>query len=138
MLSAIMSFLGIIPGLTKFFSFAIGKMFDAQVAIKTAQIGGDVAVATSMVTAEVQAASVRNQTLSTIAGSKVLSFLLVGFSLPWMIDEWKVVVWDTVLKWGTTSPINGEVGSWGHTIIICLFGSATSLTVGHMYFNRKQ
>jgi hypothetical protein len=138
MLSAILSFFSIVPGITKLFEAWVGKAYDAKVAIKTAQIGGDVAVATTMVNADIVAQHERVAGLAVIAGSKVLLLIVLGFATPLIIYEWKVVVWDIVLKWGVTDSIRDPlIQSWTTTIIGCLFGSSTALTVGHMFFNRK-
>lgn len=138
MISAIIAFLGIIPGVSTVIGAIMGKMYDAKVAITTARIGGDVSVATAMVNASIAVEASRVQGLTVIAGSWVLSFLVVGFATPFIIYEWKVVVWDTVLMWGVTNPIRGAVIDWGGTIIMCLFGSGTALSTGHMYFNRNK
>ena len=137
MISMIVAFLGAIPGIGSAITFVVGKVYDAKVAIKTAQIGGDVTVATTMVNATVLADQTRIQGLRVIAGSWVLSFLTVGFAVPFMVYEWKVVVYDVVLKLGFTDAIHGAVIDWGGTIIACLFGSGTVLAAGHMYFNRN-
>lgn len=138
MLSAIMGILGAIPGLSSLITFVVGKVYDAKVAIKTAQIGGDVAVATTMVNADIVAQQTRVQGLAVIAGSKVLLLIVIGFATPLIVYEWKVIVWDIVFGWGSTSSIRDPlIQSWTTTIIGCLFGSSTALTVGHMFFNRK-
>jgi hypothetical protein len=68
----------------------------------------------------------------------------VGFAVPWIAYEWKVVVWDNIVcPWlfgapGLTLPIKGDVATWATTIITCLFGSGTVLSAGHMYFNRNK
>lgn len=138
MISAIIAFLGIIPGVSTVIGAIMGKMYDAKVAMTAARIGGDVSVATAMVNASIAVEASRVQGLTVIAGSWALSFLVIGFATPFIVYEWKVVVWDTVLMWGTTNAIHGAVIDWGGTIIACLFGSGTVLTAGHMYFNRNK
>lgn len=134
----ILSFiLGMIPGLNTLVSNITTAWFNSKVKITTARIGGDTAVARTLVEAEAKDYAANVDRLKTIASSKALLFLIFAFATPWIIMEWKVVVWDVVLGWGTTDPVRGEIGSWGHIIIMCLFGSGTSLAVGHMYFNRK-
>lgn len=133
-----------IPGLSTVITSLTTAFFNAKVQLVTARIGGDVTVATALVTAASVAEHERVAGLSVIAGSKVLLFLTVGFALPWIIYEWKVVAIDNVFSpWllghpTSTLPIYGAVADWAKTIIGCLFGSGTALTVGHMFFNRNK
>lgn len=138
MLAAAMTILHLIPGLSGLATAWLTAAYNAKVAITTAQIGGDVSVATTMVNAAAVAEQTRVKGLQVIAGSWVLSFLTLGFAVPFMWYEAKVVIWDTCLGWGSTVAIHGAVIDWGGTIIACLFGSGTILTTGHMYFNRNQ
>jgi hypothetical protein len=137
MLGIIMTVLHLIPGLSTLATGWVTAAYNAKVAITTARIGGDVSVATTMVNAEAVAESARVRGLQAIAGSNALLFLTIGFAVPWIIYESKVVIWDNVLQWGSTPPIKGAVGDWATTIIACLFGSNTILATGHMFFNRK-
>lgn len=138
MLSAFLAFLNVIPGLSSLITSVTATYFNSKVKLTTARIGGDVTVATALVTAAAKAEETRVAGLKVISGSWVLSFLILGFSLPWIAYEWKVVVWDNILQWGSTPAIHGDVGAWATTIIACLFGSGTVLSAGHMYFNRDK
>jgi hypothetical protein len=138
MLSAIMTFLGLIPGLSGLITGVLGKVYDAKVTMTTARIGGDVAVATSLVNAAAVAEHARVSGLQVISQSRVLQIILVGFAAPFIFYVNKIVVWDTCLGWGTTPPVRGLVADWGGTIIACLFGSSTLVGMGHMYFNRDK
>lgn len=137
MIALLSTFLGLIPGLSTLVTSITNAWFNSKVQITTAKIGGDTAVATQLVIAAQKEYETNVSRLSVLAGSKALMFLILGFALPWMIFEWKVILWDKILGWGSTDPVLGEVGTWGHIIIMCLFGSGTSLAVGNMYFNRK-
>lgn len=139
MLALIGTIAGMIPGISTIVSSITTAYFNSKVMIKTAQIGGDVAVAQQIVRSTVDAEAVRVEGLKVIGSSWVLSFLVVGFALPWIAYEWRVVVWDNVIMVGASSTpaIKGQVSDWATTIITCLFGSGTVLTAGHMYFNRK-
>ena len=129
---------GMIPGISTIVSALTTAYFNSKVMIKTAQIGGDTTVAQSLIVASAQAQASNVQRLSVIGGSWVLSFLVLGFGLPYIIWEAKVIVWDIVLGWGSTASIRDpQLSQWGGIIITCLFGSGTVLTAGHMYFNRK-
>jgi len=137
MLGVVMTVLHLIPGLSTLATGWVAAAYNAKVAITTARIGGDVTMATTMVNAEAVAEHARIAGLQVIAGSKALLFLTLAFSLPWAAYEAKVVVWDTMLGWGSTPAIHGDVADWAKTIIACLFGSNTILATGHMFFNRK-
>lgn len=60
----------------------------------------------------------------------------IGFVAPYAIYVWKVVVWDKVLKLGSTDPILGTVGDWGGIIVVSIFGGATALGITAAIFNR--
>jgi hypothetical protein len=137
MMGIITTVLGLIPGLSSLVTAFTNAYFNSKVRITTAQIGGDTTVATQLVKAAAQDYATNVDRLKVYASSKWLLLLIFIFALPFGILEWKVIVWDTVLGWGVTNPVRGEIGSWGHIIIMCLFGSGTSLAVGHLYFSNK-
>jgi hypothetical protein len=138
MIAIVMTVLHLIPGLSTLATGWLTAAYNAKVAMTTARIGGDVTVGTALVNAAAVAEQSRVKALQVIGSSWVLSFLVVGFAVPWIIHEWKVVVWDTDLGWGTTTPVKGDVAEWAKTIIGCLFGSGTVMAAGHMYFNRDK
>jgi hypothetical protein len=135
----LMAILAMIPGLSTLITSITSAYFNSKVQITTAKIGGDTAVARQMIVSQADIERTRVDGLRVIGASWVLSFLVVGFSLPWILYEWRVVVYDNVWMVGATSTpaIGGDVATWATTIIACLFGSGTVLTAGHMYFNRK-
>lgn len=138
MLSAILAILNVIPGLSTLITSVTTAYFNSKVQLTEARIGGDTTVAVDLVKASAVAEQSAVGRLQVIGSSWVLSFLVVGFALPWIAYEWKIVVWDTMLEWGTTNAIHGAVSDWATTIIGCLFGSGTVLTAGHMFFNRDK
>lgn len=44
------------------------------------------------------------------------------FAFAFIIYVWKVVVWDTVLGWGTTNPLSGQVAQWAMIVLTAYFG----------------
>jgi hypothetical protein len=140
MLSAILAILNMIPGLSTLITTLATTYFNSKVQLTAARLGADTAVATALLTASAQSEVSQVDRLKVIAGSWVLSFLTIGFSLPYMLYEWQCVVYDKLWMHGTTStdPLSGDISSWSITIIGCLFGSGTVLTAGHMYFNRSK
>jgi hypothetical protein len=138
MIAAIIAFINMIPGINTLVATITTAYFNSKVQLTQARIGGDTAVAIATVKAVAIAEESRVNALRVIGGSWILSFLTLGFAVPWIAYEWKVVVWDTMLGWGTTPAIHGAVGDWATTIIACLFGSGAVLSAGHMYFNRDK
>jgi hypothetical protein len=131
----------VIPGLTGLATNWTKAYYDAKVRLVTARIGGDVDVATKLVQGAAAADHETTTRLSIIAGSKILVLITLGFALPWIIYEWKVVVWDNVLGYwtnGNTNAIHGQVADWANVIIASIFGSATVMGVGKMYFSRDK
>ncbi len=144
MLTFLLSLLGAIPGIGNVITSVVSKVYDAKVQITTARIGGDTAVATELI----KASAVENQSnaarMTAIATNKYLALLLVGFALVPLFYEWKVVIFDNVFcPWWYgqacfTKAIHGDVATWMNTVVMFMFGSVSALSLGHMYFNRKQ
>lgn len=137
-MSIFMSLIGLIPGLTSLFAAIAKARYDAQVAIIQARTGADAETAGKLVYAAAVEAHEATARLSVIAGSTILLLIVAGFATPLIIFEWKVIVWDKVLGWGSTDPLTGLVADWANTIIAGVFGAPTALALGHMYYNRKQ
>lgn len=81
-----------------------------------------------MVTGVVAEGQTRVELPKIVSQSKFLMCLVGGFTLPWIIYEWKVVVWDNMLClaiYGVTCftpPIKGLVADWAGVIIAGIFG----------------
>lgn len=141
MFAGIVAILTAIPGIGAIITGITGKMFDAKVALVQARIGGDKEVATKLVTAATTADHENTTRLGILASNKVLTLLLVAFAAPLVIFEWKVIVWDKVfgaLTDGSTDAIGGQVADWATTIIGFIFGSATAMGLGKMWFGRNK
>lgn len=140
MLAAVVAILNCIPGLSAIITSITSAYFNSKVQLTQARIGGDVTVATALVAAAAHADATNVDRLKVIAGSWILSFLTVGFAVPYMIYEWQCIVYDKLWMDGhhKTDPLTGDISAWGTTIIGCLFGAGTVLTAGHMYFNRDK
>lgn len=129
-----LALLGMLPGIGSIVQSLVQKFFDTKVALATARIGGDTAVAQEMVKAT---ATSQASIFSAASASNILLLVIAGFALPYIVYEWKCVVWDTVLDMGSTAPIRGQIADWATTIIGSIFASGTILSVGHMYFSRN-
>jgi hypothetical protein len=143
-LTAVVAFFQAVPAITQGITAFTSAYFNAKVQLTAARIGGDVAIAKTMVTGIVAEGQVRVSFLQTVSQSKFLMVLVGGFAGPWIVYEWKTVVWDNIVcKWlygvyGYTPPIEGLVASWAGVIIGGIFGAGTVMGVGHMYFNRNK
>jgi hypothetical protein len=144
MITAILAFFQAIPALVGGFEAFTKAFYDAKVKITTARIGGDVDVAKQLVSGIVVEGQVRVDFLRVVSQSKFLMFIVGGFAVPWIIYEWKVVVWDNIVcKWvmgvyGFTPPIEGTVGTWAGIILAGIFGTGGVMAIGQMYFNRRE
>lgn len=140
MLTGILAFFQAVPALMGGLNNFTNAFFNAKVQITAARIGADVSVVQAAMTAAGIEQQTRVEGLKVIASSKTLLFLVVGFALPFMVYEWRCIVYDIVWMNGTTAtdPIRGNLADWGNTIIISLFGSGTAVTMTHMFFNRSK
>jgi hypothetical protein len=136
-----MAILALVPGLLGVITKWQASYYDAKVKLVTARLGGDVTMAHNLVAGAAEADHENTSRLTILAGNKVLTLMLIGFATPIMIFEWKVIVWDVVLASstnGSTDAIHGQVAEWMTTIISFLFGSATVMGIGRMYFGRDK
>jgi hypothetical protein len=144
MITAILAFFQAVPAIMGGINNFTNAYYNAKVQLTTARIGGDVNVAKQLVTGIVAEGQVRVAFLSTVSQSKFLMWLVGGFAAPWIVYEWKVVIWDNIVcKWlygvyGFTPEITGIVGTWAGVILAGIFGAGTVASVGHMYFNRNK
>lgn len=144
MITAILAFFQAIPAITGGITAFTQAYYNAKVQIVQARVGGDVKVATQLVTGIVAEGQTRVEFLRVVSQSKFLMFIVGGFATPWIIYEWKVVVWDNIVcKWvmgvyGFTPAIEGTVGAWAGVIIAGIFGTGGVMAVGQMFFNRRE
>ena len=138
MLTAILAFFQAVPAIAGGINNFTNKYYDAKVQITTARVGGDVNVAKQLVSGVVAEGQTRVEFLRVVSQSKFLMFIVGGFALPWIAFEWKVVIWDTMLGWGTTPAVKGLVADWSGIILAGIFGTGGAMAVGQMFFNRKE
>lgn len=133
----LMAILALIPGLSTLVTTITTAFFNAKVQITQARIGGDRDVAVQLVQAAAAQEHENTARLGIIASNKLLTVLLITAAIPLIGFEWKVYVWDTMLGWGTTPAVTGQVADWGNTVWYFLFGSPTVMGLGKMWFSRK-
>lgn len=144
MLTAILAFFQAIPSLVHGVEAFTKTYYDAKVKITTARIGGDVDVAKQLVTGVVAEGQTRVEFLRVVSQSKFLMWMVGGFATPWIIYEWKVVVWDNMAcfwiygVYGFTPTIKGLVADWAGVILGGLFGVGGTMAIGQMFFNRRE
>lgn len=140
MIAFITAIAAMIPGIGNIVTSLTNSFFNAKVAMVQARTGADASVASQLVSAAALSEQTAVARLSVIAGSWVLSFLTLGFAVPYMVYAWQCIVYDKIIMHGLTKTdaLGGDLSAWGATIIACLFGSGTVLTAGHMYFNRDK
>lgn len=140
MIAAILAFINMIPGISSMVTGLTAAYFNSKVQLTSARLGADTTVASALVTAAAHSEATGVDRLKVIGGSWVLMALTVAFATPYIVYEWQCVVYDKVWMHGasSTDALGGDLSAWATTIIGCLFGSGTVLTVGHMYFNRDK
>ena len=137
MLTAILAFFQAIPAITGGINNFVSKYFDSKVQITVARYGCDAGVAKALVTGIVAEGQTRVDFLKVASQSWFLMLILGGFAFPIIAFMAKVVVWDTMLGWGSTPAIRGEVATWVNIVITGIFGSTSVLGVGAMYFSKR-
>lgn len=91
-----------------------GNTRDAKaVDLAVAEIQGDIA-----------ARSAAKEIIIAEQGHWYTAIIRPLFALPFVIFAWKVIVWDKVLAWGTTDPIDPNM--W--TVFLAVIGSYFGLT----------
>lgn len=139
MLTGILAFFTAVPSIVGGITAFTNKYFDAKVSIAAARLGADKDVMRSaMVTAGIEAQASVNR-LQVLASSKVLLAILVGFAFPWIVYEWKIVLYDNIWMNGQASTplIKGLVAEWSGLILGGIFGTSSVMALTSMYFNKK-
>lgn len=143
MLTAILAFFQAIPAITGGINNFVSKYYDAKVQITMARYKCDESVARQLISGIVAEGQTRVEFLKVVASSPFLMWVVGLFAGPWIIYEWKVVVWDNILhftiygKHGFTPPIEGTVGTWAGIILTGIFGGATVMAGAKMYFDSR-
>lgn len=132
-----LALLGALPIIGTAVTAFFNAMFNAKVEITRAKIGGDRDVAVKLVMAAEAQEHENTAKLGVFASNKFLTALLIAAALPLVIFEWKVYVYDTMLGWGSTEAVRGQVAEWGNTVWYFLFGAPTVMGLGKMWFGRS-
>jgi hypothetical protein len=141
---AVLAFFQAIPSLVHGFEAFTKAHYDAKVKLTSARIGGDVDVAKAIVAGTVAEGNTRVEFLKAVSQSKFLMWLVGAWSGPWIIYEWKVVVWDNIVSfalfgvYGFTPEIKGFVAAWAGVILAGAFGTGGVMAAGALFFNRRE
>lgn len=134
----ILSILHLIPGFTNLAQFIVGKVYDSKVAMYQARWGTTREVAVAAIQADAQIQNAKVGWLQVISQSPVLSFVVVGFSFPFIFYLNKVIVWDICLGLGSTPALKYELlTNWGGIIIGGIFLTSTGAGIVHAIIAKK-
>jgi hypothetical protein len=70
-------------------------------------------------------AEVNSKTIIAEQGRWYTAIIRPLMALPFVVFAWKVVVWDKVLGWGSTDPLDPNMWSVFLAIVTCYFGGRT-------------
>lgn len=139
----VMTFLGLIPGLSNLIQFIAGKWMDSKVAMYQTRWGVTKDVAVAAINAEAENNKSKVGWLNAVANSRFLQCIVGGFAFPWIVYGNKVIVWDNIIHkffWGTygyTPPITGNVGEWAGVIIGGIFVTSTGMGLASAIVSRR-
>lgn len=139
-MSLILGLLSYIPGFLNLATSITTTVFNAKVQMYQARTGATRDVAVAAITAEVTNNQTKVSWIMALASNPVMLFIVFGFAMPWIIYEWKVVVYDNVwAHWGAyfTPPIAGNVGDWAGLILSGIFVTSGGIGLAHAIVNRK-
>jgi hypothetical protein len=74
-------------------------------------------IAIQEITAEIEARKAQAAIIRAEQGWWLTALIRPALAMPFVVYVWKVVVYDKVLKLGTTDPLTGDTAIWGGVII---------------------
>lgn len=139
-MTLLLGLLSYIPGLMSLVSSITTAAFNAKVQMYQARTGASRDVAIQVLQAQVADNQTKVGWLKVIASSPVLLVIVFGFAAPFIIFEWKCVVYDIVWMHGTTmtDPIRGQIADWATTIIGGIFVTSTGIGVAHAIISKNE
>jgi hypothetical protein len=82
---------------------------------------------------EIAARQAEKEILQSEQGWWVTALIRPLFALPFIIFAWKIVVYDKVLGWGTTDPLDPNMWSVFITVVSAYFGGRTIEKVARIF-----
>jgi len=141
MFAFIGTLLGLIPGISSLVSGVTSAWFNSKVRIYQSKMQCTRDVAVAAIQESVKNNETKVNWILALAQNPVMMFIVLGFAMPWIILEWKVIVYDNVwAHWGVfmTDPVRGEIGEWGGLIIGGIFVTSTGVGITHAIINRTR
>jgi hypothetical protein len=96
--------------------------YKAKLAASNTADAHAVEVTRAALMAEIAARRDATETIIAEQGRWYTALIRPLLALPVIIYLWKVIVWDTVLDWGSTAQLSGEVASWAGMIVTAYVG----------------
>jgi len=94
-------------------------------------------LAVKEIEAEIEARKAAKEIIIAEQGRWYTAIVRPLLAFPIVIYLWKVVVWDIVLGWGVTDPINGAVGEWAAWIVMAYVGGRSVEKVARIFNMRR-
>lgn len=66
---------------------------------------------------------------SQMMGGRWITFIQIGFALPFVIYNAKLVIWDKVLEMGATDPLSGELYDLQKVVVGFFFVTTTARAI---------
>jgi len=114
----------------------LGKIVDAYKIKVEAKTKGD-AQAVELAVEEIKGEIAQRQTEAALLKSEqgwwVTALVRPMMAAPFIIFAWKVVVWDKVLGWGVTDPLDQNMWSVFLTVVGAYFGGRTIEKVARIF-----
>lgn len=129
MLAALLAFINVIPGLGAVAQGITKAITDAKVNMLVARTGTTRDVAVETIRAAALADQAHSVQMQAVLNSPLV-WLIMAFGSVVFAYFAKCVVWDTMLGWGSTPALHGDVAVWMNTIINWVFGSSAVLAAG--------
>jgi hypothetical protein len=85
------------------------------------------------IAAETAARAQATQLLIAEQGRWYTAMIRPLFAIPFIVFEFKVIVWDKALGWGVTDPIDPNMWGVFHTIVISYFGATAVERVAKIF-----
>lgn len=121
-------------------SKAVGGIVDgykAKLASVNTTEAHAIALAANEINGEIAARQVEASIIRQEQGWWVTALVRPLLALPFIVFTWKVIVWDKVLAWGTTDPLDPNMWSVFLTVVGAYFGGRTIEKVARIFKGRS-
>lgn len=139
MIGAVLAFINMIPGINTMITGITTAFFNSKVQMYQARWGVARDVAVAAIQAEAQSNEAKVNWILALAKNPVMQFIVFGFAMPYIIYEWKAIVYDKVWMAGhaSTDPITGPLLDWSNIILTGIFVTSMGIGVSHAIVNKQ-